>query len=413
VTSDLYTVARTLAVLSLEFKGFSTRYVDRLPPTAEHPLLAEQESYHRLLLRATDRDPDARFATAGEFAEQLLGVLRQVLSGVDQVPRPTVSTRFTGERQAFGTAAGLIGPAAGGGALEGAAVVAALPVPQVDPTDPGAAVLLTVPGGDLADLLGVAPAAPADSVEVPLALARAHIAAGSLDDARAILDGLAAADPYEWRVGWYRGCAALVAGDAAAARAAFDAGYAALPGELAPQLALAAAAELDGDTDAALRRYRQVWHTDHTFVSAAFGVARILLGRDDRAGAVAVLDAVPTNSNEHHTAQVAAARARLAATVDGLAPTDLTDAAARVERLRLDVERHASITVEVLGTALDWVRSGPNGTYGEVLGHPLTERGLRLGLESAYRVLAKVAPDAATRVELVDQANRIRPRTWL
>jgi serine/threonine-protein kinase PknG len=41
------------------------------------------------------------------------------------------------------------------------------------------------------------------------------------------------------------------------------------------------------------------------------------------------------------------------------------------------------------------------------------ERDLRLGLERAFRVLAKVAPDRDSRIDLVDQANRIRPRTWL
>jgi serine/threonine-protein kinase PknG len=50
---------------------------------------------------------------------------------------------------------------------------------------------------------------------------------------------------------------------------------------------------------------------------------------------------------------------------------------------------------------------------GRVLGHELSEYALRLGLERAYRALAKLARDDATRVRWVDQANRIRPRTWV
>ncbi|MEV0129315.1 tetratricopeptide repeat protein [Dactylosporangium sp. NPDC050688] len=415
VASDLYTVARSMAVLSFDFRGFTTTFVDRLPDPATVPLLAREESYHRLLLRATAPDPARRFASAAEMAEQLTGVLRQVLSAADGLPRPSVSTQFTGERRAFGTAAGVItaGAAAGAGAARPAEaeVVAALPVPTVDPADPGAALLATMQTVDPATLSAALSSAGADGVEVALAVVRARIAAGDLDGAAADLADVR--DP-DWRVDWYRGMIALAAAAArpGEARAAFDAVYGALPGELAPQLALAAADEAAGDTDTALRRYTAVWRTDRSFVSAAFGVARILAGRDELPGAVAVLDAVPDSSSHSVAAQVAAVRARLAAPADRLAEPDLLDVSGRVERLGLDVERRALLTVETLRTALAWVQAGNAGTA-TVLTHRLSERDLRLGLERAYRVLAKVAPDRDTRIELVDQANRVRPRTWL
>ena len=249
----------------------------------------------------------------------------------------------------------------------------------------------------------------ADGVEVALAVIRARIAAGDLDGAAA--DLAAVTDP-DWRVDWYRGMAALAAGRPDEARAAFDAVYGALPGELAPQLALAAAAEAGGDTDTALRHYSAVWRTDRAFVSAAFGVARILAERDDLPGAVTILDAVPDSSSHSVPAQVAAVRARLAAPAAQLAEADLLDVSGRVERLGLDVERRARLTVETLRTALDWVQAGNAGTA-TVLTHRLAERDLRIGLERAFRVLAKVAPDRETRIDLVDEANRVRPRTWL
>src|SRR3984893_3684101 len=66
-SSDLYTVGRALAVLSFEFKGFQSTYQDSLPDGV--PLLGEQESFSRLLRRATHRDPDRRFGSAGAMAE--------------------------------------------------------------------------------------------------------------------------------------------------------------------------------------------------------------------------------------------------------------------------------------------------------------------------------------------------------
>jgi len=48
-----------------------------------------------------------------------------------------------------------------------------------------------------------------------------------------------------------------------------------------------------------------------------------------------------------------------------------------------------------------------------VAGRPLRERDLRLGLEQAYRDLARFADSSASRVELVDRANRVRPRSLL
>ncbi|MFF5233684.1 tetratricopeptide repeat protein [Dactylosporangium sp. NPDC000521] len=420
VASDLYTVARAMAVLSFDFRGFTTTFVDRLPDPATVPLLSSQESFHRLLLRATDPQPGRRFGSAAEMAEQLTGVLRQVLSAADGLPRPAVSSQFTGERTAFGTAAGVVtastaatASSASGDGLDGPAVVAALPVPTVDPADPGAALLATMQTADPEVLQAALGSVGAGGVEVALAVVRARIAAGDLAGADAGLDAITGSTAdIDWRVDWYRGMAALADGRPADARAAFDAVYGALPGELAPQLALAAAAEAGGDTDTALRLYAAVWRTDHSFVSAAFGVARILADRDDLAGAVAILDAVPDSSSHSVPARVAAVRARLAVPADRLAEADLLDVSGRVERLGLDVERRARLTVEALRTALTWVQAGNAGTAA-VLTHRLSERDLRLGLERAFRVLAKVAPDRDTRIELVDQANRIRPRTWL
>jgi hypothetical protein len=51
------------------------------------------------------------------------------------------------------------------------------------------------------------------------------------------------------------------------------------------------------------------------------------------------------------------------------------------------------------------------GTLTSVLECPLNERDLRVEQEKILRKLARLAPSRAERIDLVDQANRIRPWT--
>lgn len=413
--SDIHTVGRSLAVLSFEFRGFSTTYADRLPAQSEVPLLAQEESYYRLLRRATHPDPARRFQSAGEMSEQLLGVLREVLSAADGVPRPVLSRRFTPERRVFGTGAGEVGDATVTD-LRPPSVAAALPLPQVDVLDPGAGFLATLSVTDPDEVMRQLQSAPAGSVEVALRLVRARIEQGDFTGAHAGLDELAAADPFDWRIDWHRGLAALAASNPGAARVAFDAVYNELPGEPTARLALAAAMECTSDPTAAERLYDRVWRVDHGYLSAAFGLARIRLAAGDRAGALAVLDQVPDSSSLHIAAQVAAVRASLYAGAHPVRSDDLLHASGRLERLSLDVERRSRLAVEMLEAALAWLTAAqlpahrlPPGA--RVLGHELTERGLRFGLEKAYRAMAQLARDPDTRIGLVDRANAVRPRT--
>lgn len=94
VASDLYTVARTLAVLSFDFQGYTNVYVDSLPDPDHIEVFRQYESFYRLLVRATDPDPARRFASAQEMTEQLTGVLREVVSLQTGRARPSLSTLF-------------------------------------------------------------------------------------------------------------------------------------------------------------------------------------------------------------------------------------------------------------------------------------------------------------------------------
>ncbi|MFI8170023.1 tetratricopeptide repeat protein [Streptomyces sp. NPDC085931] len=495
VASDLYTVARTLAVLTFDFQGYTNVYADSLPDPDHIEVFRQYESFYRLLVRATDPDPARRFASAQEMTEQLTGVLREVVSLQTGRARPALSTLFgpelrvtdtelfpaldgevsrlgaravrTGRRStaalpatgtqvaALSAAApvpapslpagpgpygGVPGPALthtppppAGPALPGlvrpvdtAAAALALPVPRVDPTDPNAGFLAGLMTSAPAELLGALAAAPAASTETRLRQTRAWLETGDPGAALGALTALEGERPDDWRVVWYRGVAALVTGDDEGAALAFDAIYDAFPGEIAPKLALGLCAEVLGQLDNAAEYYRLVWSTDPSYVSAAFGLARVQLATGDRRGAVRTLESVPESSIHYTAARVAAVRARLrrrtATAPDAAFLEDLTAAAAQVEALEaygLDPARRERLSTEVLGCALDWVLSGGQGSAPPaaggrtLLGSGLDERGLRFGLERSYRTLARLARGGEERIDLVERANRYRPRTWV
>jgi serine/threonine-protein kinase PknG len=506
VASDLYTVARTLAVLTFDFQGYTNVFVDSLPDPDNIEVFRQYESFYRLLVRATDPDPARRFASAQEMSEQLTGVLREVVSLQTGRARPALSTLFgpevkvtdtelfaelDGDVSRLGTrpvpsgrgpragrtpagnggsasgAGGSVpgvggsvpgvggsGPGSGvpvpgasalltGGAdpsaparltkpLDTAAAALALPVPRVDPGDPNAGFLAGLIASAPTELITALHAAPTGSLELRLRELRARLEMGEFTIALATLDALERDHPDDWRVVWYRGVAALATCDHENAALSFDAIYDAFPGEPAPKLALGLCAEVLGQLDNAAEYYRLVWTTDPSFVSAAFGLARVRLTAGDRQNAVLVLESVPEASIHYTAARVAAVRARLRHRTEttfasGAAPDapfldDLTAAAGQVEALGgygLDAVRREQLSTEVLGSALDWVLSGSQGAVapadGErmLLGSALDERGLRFGLERAYRTLARLAQGGEERIDLVERANRYRPRTWV
>ncbi|MGW6521495.1 tetratricopeptide repeat protein [Streptomyces sp. NPDC054962] len=521
VASDLYTVGRTLAVLTFDFQGYTTVFVDSLPDPDNIEVFRQYESFYRLLVRATDPDPARRFASAQEMAEQLTGVLREVVSLQSGRARPALSTLFgpevkvtdtelfpkpTGEVSRLGarvavkssrlfggsasapaltrgpgngtavpggTAPALPGavpafaaaapalsgaapafvggsglPGAGGVASPGAgsagagstvapsaaapglvktvpapAAALALPVPHVDATDPNAGFLAGLLASAPAELITALAAAPAPSVETRLRQIRAWLENGDHQAALMSLQKLEGERPDDWRVVWYRGVTSLVTGDHEGAALAFDAIYDAFPGEPTPKLALGLCAEVLGQLDNAAEYYRLVWSTDPSYVSSAFGLARVQLAAGDRRSAVRTLESVPESSIHYTAARVAAVRARLrertALASDVPFLEDLTAAAAQVEALDaygLDPTRREQLSTEVLGCALDWILSGGRGagsTAPVLLGSELDERGLRFGLERSYRTLARLATGGEERIDLVERANRYRPRTWV
>ena len=392
VTSDLFTVGRTLAVLATDFAGYQSTYRYTLPPASAVPLYAGAPSLYAFLERATAPDPDDRFQSAEEMGAQLLGVLREIVAAGGTTPPPTPSTRFAPPAR---------------GSLEGPDW-RALPTPLVNPDDPAAAVILSLPDAD--EVVRRLGPQQGQAVETDLWLARALIQRDRGADALAVLDGVARADPWEWRATWYRGLAALATGEADQARASFDGTSRALPGELAPKLALAMTEETAGDPIRAAGWYEVVARTDPTFTTASFGLARCRTALGDRDGAIAAYGRVLDTSSAHADALMAQA----ALLLDGVGPEPLRDVAragALIEQVPTDRERRGPLAAHVLERALAAVRDGAAGGS-TVLGVRLAEHDLRRALERTYRGLARKASTDAERIALVDRANAVRPRTW-
>ncbi|MCG6498044.1 tetratricopeptide repeat protein [Kitasatospora sp. A2-31] len=434
VATDLHTVGRTLESL---FRWY----------TAD-PDSARFTSLHRLISRATHDDPQLRFASAAEMAGQLSGVLRELVSRRD-------GTQYTAPSLLFARSTALIDPGLGTvppldrwtssaalrAAVEGSCrplatapptpvmAAARLPEPLVDARDPAAGFLRASVSADpavaLSQLASYADPAPASahasSPEVELLRCRLHLRLDDLEAARAALDQARGLLRPGWRLNWHEGLMALAEQQLGGAEKMFTSCHQMLPGELAPQLALALCAEYraanraanDEELDAAAAAYLSVWRTDSWHESAAFGHARTRLRRGDRAGAISALRQIPDTSPHHRAARIAALCihvGRLDAGPEGLPErADLAEAEQLLATLPLDEPERRRLAALILEARLDRRRGPqPGRTKSD---DDVTEHEIRLRLEKEYRAFAKWAPDEIRHTVLVDLANAVRPVT--
>ncbi len=396
VASDLYTVARTLAVLIFEFRGYQTTFETTLPGPADVAVFAEHDSLYRFLLRGTAPRPQDRFQTAEEMRDQLMGVLREVTaaSAHGAVTASTPSRAFE----------------APGIPVDGVPW-ADLPELRTDPDDPQAAYLSSITAVDPQARLEALSAAPQRTMGVMLAEAHAALDGDDEQLAVAAINDALAADPWEWRAVWFQGLVALHADRPHDAIQAFNAVYGQIPGELAPKLALARACELGGEADIAARLYTVCARTDASYVAAGqFGLAHLAAAGGDRDAALAALEGIPTTSRaygeaRHQRALLLAGTADRPAGID-----DLSAAAIELDRAALDPAQRQALHIRILQHALVEVqRHGPSTAV--IAGSAADERSLRLALEQAWRDAARLERDPRQRWAMIDRANDARPRT--
>ncbi|BAY61637.1 serine/threonine protein kinase [Calothrix brevissima NIES-22] len=409
VVSDLFTVGRTLAVLLTNIKGFSKEHLYTLPSPEEEPLFGQQESLYRFLIKATAENPDDRFQSADEMADQLLGVLREVVALETNIPRPAASHVLGGDMLALTY----------GGSLEPIKPeYEQLPLPILDSNDPGFNAVLNAsaiadPIKRAMSLDEVVKQFP-DSREALLRLANSLIEGFNFAEAEQTLAKLEAKDPWDWRIFWYRGRALMAHNQAQAAQKAFDQVYFDLPGELAPKLALGLAAEQAQNYQLAIKMYELVIRTDPSYVTAAFGLARCLSATGDRQGAVAALGRVPPTSSLFMRSRVEIARTLINRDRDIPSFQELQTASSAIETLTLEGMDRYRLIQQVLETALNLLNSKQLKVTPsmKILGQPMQEKHLRQGLEKALRDMAHLAT-GREKIHLVDEANRIRPRTLI
>lgn len=444
VQSDIYTVGRTLAALVLtRHRADSTAQAHEidLPDPQDEPLLKRYPALHRILERALDPDPAARFPTAYSMHCQLAGVLRMLLADQTQREHPHVSLEFGSYRDDFGVTTiaapidGILDGQPRPQSLTGAEVAAAMPLPLIDPDDASVDLLgnllYATPEQALEALRqnsthiesGFISAPDSYAHESRLVEIRAHLDSGDSDTARLLLFSLAA-HRSDWRIDWYSGIAALHEENYPSAYHCFDRVYRALPGELPAALAVAVSAELvlqhsktESDDhqwrQTAIQYYRTVWQTNHAVVSAAFGLARQLCAAAEPRAAVAILDEVPPNSRRHAVAQLTGGLILAARAPTTLTFADLAEVAQRAQHHHDDI-RALPLRVIAAGAAWAWLRAGNQACApdAQLFGKPVTETGMRRELEAGLRALASLTPGRWHRYRLVDLANMVRPRTW-
>lgn len=407
--SDLYSVARALAVLVADF-DFQGKYLETLPPAEDIPAFKQNEALYRFLVKATRPRPEERFQSAPEMVEQLVGVLRSV-EGASDVPH--IESELFDSDSDSGVESGDHGHRGHDG----------IPRLKVDREDAAASVILAAgavndPARRLA-LFERALQQHPTSVELRLRRIDELVTLGRFEDAESSLAGLQASQPQDWRLAWYRGRALLAQGRTAETLHAFESILGEMPGELAPRQAVARAYEASGDLDAAIRYYDAVSKADASFTSAAFGLARCLERKGDRAGAADAYRRVPTSSSRYAQAQMALARLLLGGGNVALHRTpatlaELTGASDAVEAVagQLDgIEVH-ELRAQLLWTAAAFVENGGDDKDARILGRPMKPALLRRAAEEELRSCARMAGSDVERLRWVDQANRVRPVTW-
>ena len=369
--------------------------------------LADNESLYRFLQKATARDPGARFPDADDMAAQLLGVLRETVSRTAPLPSAD-SAVFLRERNPPDVA-----PAALDDAWR------RLPDLRLDSNDPAAAeVFAAITTADpvaRAQALAAASRFRADSAELRLRQADALIEAGITDPDPApvmrLLDAAAGVDSGDWRPDWYCGKLYLSQGRSDEAVECFDRVYSEIPGEPVPKLALALALEAGGRLPEAAGLYDTASLADSGLTAAAFGLARCRMASGDPDGAVEALARVPDNAVVRSDAQLAAVQA-LCAMPGGAGLSRASDLLTTMQRN--DIARHqaeARLAEEAVRQISAGILQPANGAT--LLGVPIRPATLRRRAEAALRACARLAPGWAERVAFVDQANAVRPRTWL
>ncbi|WIM67411.1 tetratricopeptide repeat protein [Corynebacterium breve] len=473
IASDIYTIGRTLAALTVPLPKQNGIYRQGLPSPTVEPTFRRFLSFYRLLQRCCHPDPKRRFSSISELEPQLFGVLREVIALRDGKNYPAQHSLFSPQRTTFGTkhlvfrTDQLLDGINRTVEITPQEVVSAVPTPLIDRDDVAAPMLS---GSSYAEpqetleSLRQAMRTPEyeESDEIPFAVVRAMLELGLTNQARNWLQSLEERLAQNWRFNWYSGITELLLNQLEPAQLHFVRVLEVLPGEAAPKLAIAAVDELilqeqgmaheelldDATARAtssitahlgmldpevfedltadwthitttpsdlrfnAMRLYSLVWLTNPTTVSSAFGLARQLMAERQVELAVAALDKVPQSSRHHRMAQLTTILDLIS---DTLTESRIRRAARRLEEIPTNEPRFLQMKIAVLNAGLTFLRDAgvdSAASPNQLFEYDFTQHGLRLGLSNTLRDQARLSPYPRHRYALVDMANKVRPSTW-
>ena len=287
--TDLYTICRTLAYLVTEMDLATP--VFGMPSIESYKAFRDNPALYRLLTRGTHTNVKRRFHSAEQLGDQLAGVLRQVEGGKAGVP---ISSKLF--ISGMLTTTGKLG-------LRGEAALDESDL-AIDLLRAGDRALR---GGNHTSALNFyqqAAKANRQSIDAHLRMAESLIEINELDKAKSEIDRARTIDPTHWKVTWYAARHSEARGWVRDAADMYNELVAELPGELAPQQALARVYTNMGQFGRAIELHKSVLKADPGNTEAIMGAAEALVKQKQWQEAIAILREVNEATARYVEAQL-------------------------------------------------------------------------------------------------------------
>jgi serine/threonine-protein kinase PknG len=287
--TDLYSICRTLAFLVSEMDLANP--VFGIPSIEQYQAFRDNPALYRLLFRGTHTNAKRRFHSADQLADQLAGVHRQIVGGT--LGQPISSKLFISGMLTTTGKLGLRGEAA------------------LDEKDKALDLLRAgdraLRGGSFTNALNFykqASKANAKSVDAHLRVAEVCIEKAELNEAQKEIDRARIIDPSNWKVIWYTARLDETRGNLRDAADHYTELVAELPGELAPQQALARVYNRMKQFARAMEFYRSILKADPGNTEAILGAADVLMQEDKWQEAIGMLKGVNEAAARYVEAQL-------------------------------------------------------------------------------------------------------------
>jgi serine/threonine-protein kinase PknG len=399
VASDIYTIGRTLLICCATVPDYQTTLANRLPTVEQTLAFQRYESLQRLIAKACAPDPADRFNSCSELQQQMIGVLRQVVAadGPMGAHSSAISPFFdlpTAVTDSFSWRE----------------------LPSLKPVGHLSDQLRSLESLPSSDQLSFLLAQPKRDLNSRIIIARLAIESADHQLLHQIVEEILDEDPWQWRAAWLEGLGALNSQDWGAAQALFEAVYSQIPGEIAPQFALALAYDQAGQVERADQLYERCTRSDAAYVAAAaFGLARVRAKNHSRNApqsqvepVIQALQLVPRTSGGWQ--QSLRLQAHYLTQSAGTLP-ELQRAWSAVHQAAMRPEEALRLELTLYRRALDSlpkraVRRPP--ATANLGGVALSRRPLSAQIDRLLRRLAASETSPDQKAALIDQANQVR-----